>query len=94
MPQAPGIQVIPFQSYQLGFESPQKQDDPGRKAELEKELNYYKGFLDSLNKKLSNERFVQNARPEVIELEKKKKSDTEEKIAAILLTLTLTLRNA
>ena len=83
----PGVQVIPFQSYQVGFESPQKLDDTKRKEELEKELVYYQGFLESLNKKLSNERFVQNAKPEVINLEKKKKSDTEEKIAAILLTL-------
>jgi valyl-tRNA synthetase len=83
----PVIRLIPFQSYQLGFESPQKLDDSKRKEELEKELIYYRGFLDSLNKKLSNERFVLNAKPEVVDLEKKKKSDTEEKIAAILLTL-------
>ena len=83
----PGIQVIPFQSHQIGFESPKKIDNTKRKEELEKELDYYQGFLESLNKKLSNERFVLNAKPEVIDLEKKKKSDTEEKIAAILLTL-------
>jgi valyl-tRNA synthetase len=82
-----GIQVIPFLSHQIGFESQKKLDDPKRKVELEKELSYYKGFLESLNKKLSNEQFVLNAKPEVIDLEKKKKTDTEEKIAAILLTL-------
>jgi valyl-tRNA synthetase len=82
-----GIQVIPFQSSQIGFESLQKMDGSKRKEELEKDLIYYKGFLESLNKKLSNERFVQNAKPEVIDLEKKKKTDTEKKIAAILLTL-------
>ncbi len=81
------LQVIPFQSHQLGFDSQRKQDNAKRKEELEKELNYYRGFLETLNKKLTNERFVQNAKPEVINLEKKKKSDTEEKIAAILLTL-------
>ncbi len=81
------LQVIPFQSYQIGFESPRKQDGTKRKEDLEKELIYYKGFLDTLNKKLSNERFVQNAKPEVVDLEKKKKTDTEEKIAAIILTL-------
>jgi len=81
------LQIIPFQSYQVGFDSPQKQDNSRRKEELEKELDYYKGFLETLNKKLTNERFVQNAKPEVVALEKKKKSDTEEKIAAILNTL-------
>jgi valyl-tRNA synthetase len=87
VPNEEGIRVIPFQSYQLGFESPQRVDESGRKEDLEKELIYYKEFLDVLNRKLSNERFVQNAKPEVVNLEKKKKSDTEEKIAAILLTL-------
>jgi valyl-tRNA synthetase len=81
------LQIIPFQSYQVGFASPQKQDNSRRKEELEKELDYYKGFLETLNKKLTNERFVQNAKPEVVALEKKKKLDTEEKIAAILNTL-------
>jgi valyl-tRNA synthetase len=87
IPGDPGIQVIPFQTFQVGFESPRQVDGSKRKEELEKELIYYKGFLDTLNKKLSNERFVQNAKAEVVELEKKKKSDTEDKITAILLTL-------
>jgi valyl-tRNA synthetase len=82
-----GIQIIPFQSFQVGFDSPAKAGDSKRKEELEKELDYYRGFLDTLNIKLSNERFVQNAKPDVVDLEKKKKQDTEEKIAAILLTL-------
>jgi valyl-tRNA synthetase len=87
MPADQDIRVIPFQSFQVGFDSPQKLDVSKIKEELQKELDYYQGFLDSLNKKLSNERFVQNAKPAVIELERKKKSDTEEKIAAIRLTL-------
>ncbi len=81
------IRKTPFLSFQVGFESPQKVDESHRKDELEKELLYYQGFLESLNKKLSNEKFVHNAKPEVISLERKKKSDTEERIAAILLTL-------
>ncbi|MDH7461295.1 valine--tRNA ligase [Chitinophagaceae bacterium 26-R-25] len=54
-----------------------------QKEELEKELEYQKGFLASVEKKLSNERFVQNAKPEVVEFERKKKSDAEEKIKVI-----------
>jgi valyl-tRNA synthetase len=46
-------------------------------------LQHLKGFLDSVNKKLSNERFVSNAKPEVVDLEKKKKEDAEAKIKAI-----------
>jgi valyl-tRNA synthetase len=37
----------------------------------------------SVDKKLSNEKFVHNAKPEVIEIERKKKADAEEKIKVI-----------
>ena len=50
---------------------------------LLKELEYLKGFLSSVNKKLTNERFIQNAKPDVIETERKKKEDAEAKIKAI-----------
>ena len=53
------------------------------KDRLKKDLEYNKGFLVSVQKKLSNERFVSNAKPEVLEIEKKKLSDTEAKIKAI-----------
>lgn len=55
-------------------------------AETEKihqELDYNKGFLASVMKKLDNERFVQNAPASVIELERKKKSDAESKIRSL-----------
>jgi valyl-tRNA synthetase len=39
-----------------------------------------KGFLKSVDAKLSNEKFVANAKPEVIEKERQKKADAEEKI--------------
>jgi valyl-tRNA synthetase len=55
-------------------------DTTAQKAELENDLNYYIRFLESVEKKLSNERFVQNAKPEVVELERKKQSDAQEKI--------------
>ena len=58
-------------------------DNGNQKEELIKELGYLKGFLESVNKKLSNERFVQNAKPEVVELERRKKEDAEIKIKAI-----------
>ena len=54
-----------------------------QKEELHKELEYQKNFLNSVIKKLSNERFVQNAKPEVVETEKKKKADAEAKIKAL-----------
>jgi valyl-tRNA synthetase len=54
-----------------------------QKDQLIKDLDYQKGFLASVEKKLSNERFVQHAKPEVIEIERKKKADAEAKIKAI-----------
>lgn len=53
------------------------------KERLKKELDYNKGFLQSVQKKLANEKFVQNAKPEVIEIEKKKQADAESKIKAL-----------
>ncbi|SDC41382.1 valine--tRNA ligase [Niabella drilacis] len=54
-----------------------------QKEQLEKDLAYLQGFLASVEKKLGNERFVQNAKPEVVEIERRKKADAEEKIKAI-----------
>lgn len=53
------------------------------RARLQKELSYNKGFLESVMKKLSNEKFVANAKPEILEAENKKKTDAESKINTI-----------
>ena len=58
-------------------------DTSGQKKELLKDLAYLEGFLLSVEKKLSNDRFIQNAKPEVIYLEKKKKADAEMQIKVI-----------
>ncbi|MBP5307179.1 MAG: valine--tRNA ligase [Paludibacteraceae bacterium] len=50
---------------------------------MQDEIDYLQGFLSSVMKKLSNERFVQNAKPEIVETERKKKSDAESKIQAL-----------
>jgi len=55
-------------------------------AEIEKQeaqLKHLEGFLQGVLKKLSNERFVQNAPEQVVAMERKKQSDSEEKIAAL-----------
>jgi valyl-tRNA synthetase len=70
------------------IQTEQPLDTSSQKAELEKELDYLKGFLLTVEKKLSNERFVQNAKPEVVEAERKKKADAEQKIKAIEESLT------
>jgi valyl-tRNA synthetase len=52
-------------------------------AKLQEDLTYNRGFLVSVMKKLDNERFVKNAPANVLELERKKKSDTESKIKSL-----------
>jgi valyl-tRNA synthetase len=63
-------------------------DMGSQKEELMKELEYLKGFLISVEKKLGNEKFVQNAKAEVVDIEKKKKADAEMKIRMIEESLT------
>lgn len=50
---------------------------------LTEELNYTKGFLNSVTKKLSNERFVAGAPAQVVDVERKKQADAEDKIKAL-----------
>lgn len=64
-------------------------------AEIEKQeaqLKHLEGFLAGIKKKLSNEKFVANAPEAVVALERKKQSDSEEKIAALKASLS-ELRN-
>jgi valyl-tRNA synthetase len=65
------------------IESEKQLDSATLKEDLLKDLQHQQGFLLSVQKKLSNERFVNNARPEVIELERKKQADTEDRIRTI-----------
>ncbi|GAA4105225.1 valine--tRNA ligase [Mucilaginibacter panaciglaebae] len=58
--------------------------DPIAESErLQKEKEYLTGFLKSVNAKLGNERFMANAKPEIIEAEQKKKADAEAKLRII-----------
>ena len=52
-------------------------------AKLESQLQHLEGFLAGVLKKLSNDRFVQNAPEAVVNMERKKQADSEEKIAAL-----------
>lgn len=60
-----------------------KIDYEKEKIRLKKELDYANGFLKSVQAKLGNEKFVANAKPEMIANEKKKQADAEAKIKAI-----------
>ncbi len=55
----------------------------GQREDLEKELLHLTGFLATVEKKLSNEKFVANAKPDVLAMEQKKKADAEEKLKIV-----------
>lgn len=64
-------------------------DAEAEKERLTKELAYLQGFLKSVEAKLNNERFVQNAKPEIIANERNKKADAESKIKTITESLSV-----
>ena len=53
------------------------------KKKLTEELNYLQGFLKSVNTKLGNEKFVNNAKPEIVANERKNQADALEKMTII-----------
>ena len=62
-------------------------DVEAEREKLQEELGYTEGFLKSVEKKLSNERFVNNAPEKVVAIEKAKKADAEAKIEALKTSL-------
>ncbi|HEX2683868.1 MAG TPA: class I tRNA ligase family protein, partial [Ferruginibacter sp.] len=79
----PGSIVIAVEKDKFYLQTDKVLDTSALKDDLLKDLEHQKGFLASVEKKLSNERFVQNAKPEVIALEQKKKADAEARIKTI-----------
>ncbi|MBX3101641.1 MAG: class I tRNA ligase family protein, partial [Bacteroidetes bacterium] len=53
------------------------------RSRLQEEISYIEGFLASVGKKLDNEKFVANAKPEVVANERKKQADAQAKLAAL-----------
>ncbi|MBO5974816.1 MAG: valine--tRNA ligase [Paludibacteraceae bacterium] len=62
-------------------------------AKAEEKIAYFEKFLEGVMKKLNNERFVANAKPEVVELERKKKADAESKIKTLKETISNLRKN-
>ncbi len=75
--------VVAVEKDKFFIETEKQLDSTSLKAELLKDLEHQQKFLEAVTKKLSNERFVQNAKPEVVELEKKKQADAEARIKTI-----------
>ena len=58
-------------------------DVEAERQKIEQELDYSRGFLTSVQKKLSNERFVNSAPKNIVDMERKKESDALTKIALL-----------
>jgi valyl-tRNA synthetase len=79
----PGAASFMVQTTEFFIPLGDKLDVEGEIARIGEELEYNRGFLASVMKKLDNEPFVKNAPASVIDLERKKKSDTESKIKSL-----------
>ena len=75
--------VVAIESDKFYLESEKEINTVELKENLLKDLEYQKGFLISVMKKLSNEKFVANAKPEILANEQKKKEDAEARIKTI-----------
>jgi valyl-tRNA synthetase len=62
---------------------PDNIDIGAEREKIQKEIDYQEGFLKSVSQKLSNEKFIANAKPEIIASEQKKRQDAEARIAAL-----------
>ena len=79
----PGAASFMIKSSEYYIPHGKKVDHAEEILKLQGELEYACGFLDSVMKKLSNERFVSSAPQKVIEIEQKKKADAESKIRVL-----------
>ncbi len=75
--------VVAVQKEKFYIESEKQLDSTTLRADLLKDLAHQQGFLQSVAKKLGNEKFVQNARPDVLAMEQKKQADAEARIKTI-----------
>ncbi len=78
-----GAFSIIVQTTELYIPLSQSLDVKKEKEALEADLKYQEGFLKSVEKKLGNEKFVNNAPPKVVEMEKKKQADATARIRVI-----------
>jgi valyl-tRNA synthetase len=80
--QAPGMSFL-IRSDEFFINLEGEIDVEAERENLQKELEYTQGFLNSVAKKLSNERFIQNANVDVVEKERQKLADAEAKIVTL-----------
>lgn len=78
-----GTVALVLRTVEIFLPMGESSDPEAEREKLQKELEYTTGFLASVEKKLSNERFVSNAKPEVVEIERKKQQDAQQRIKAL-----------
>ncbi len=78
--EVPNTKTFIIKGDRFYVETGQTVDAAVEKEKLLKELEYTKGFIASVQKKLSNERFVQNAKTDILEKERQKLADGEAKV--------------
>lgn len=71
------------QTDKLFIETGIQVDADAEKKKISEEMAYLEGFIASVEKKLSNEKFVANAKPEVIANERKKLADGQSKLQSL-----------
>ncbi|TKK68957.1 valine--tRNA ligase [Ilyomonas limi] len=79
----PNTIVVTLEKDKFFIAAENKVDVEALRNELLKDMEYQKRFVESVMKKLTNEKFLQNAKPEVVALERKKKMDAEARIKTI-----------
>ena len=75
--------TVLVQNDKFFIKSDQQMDTSAQKEQLLKDIAYYEGFLLNVENKLGNEKFINNAKPEIIEIERRKKADAESKIKVL-----------
>ena len=76
-------QILIIGSVEYFIPMSEKIDSVAEAAKLRSELEYTKGFLNSVMRKLSNEKFVNGAPEKVVDIERKKQLEAEERIAVL-----------
>jgi valyl-tRNA synthetase len=84
-----GSMAMVVQTEKVYIQSHAEVNVEAQRDKMAEELKYLKGFLISVDKKLSNEKFVQNAKPEILANERKKQEDALAKIKTLEESLSL-----
>jgi valyl-tRNA synthetase len=81
--QPAGSTLLPVDTDEVFVVLNLKVDAAAEREKMELEIAYLEGFMQSVDAKLNNEKFVANAKPDLVEKERQKKADASQKIEAL-----------